>query len=332
MRIPRAAAALVLAAALSACVSTAGTQDGTVRLSLVSYSTPQEAYTRIIEAYQRTPEGRGVTFSQSYGGSGDQSRAVLAGLRADIVAFSLEPDLTRLVADGLVAENWRDGPGNGMVTDSVVVIGTRKGNPGGLTDWADLTGPGVEVLTPNPFTSGGARWNVLAAYGATSARGAEHARGVEYLNALFDHVPVQDDTARKSLQTFTGGKGDAILAYENEALFARSKGQPLDYTIPDATLLIENPAAVTTTSRHPEAAAAFLEFLHGPVAQRIFAENGYRPTAADVPGARSFPAPPGLFTISDLGGWDTVTDRFFDPRDSVMADVERRLGVGTGKK
>jgi sulfate transport system substrate-binding protein len=322
----------LLAATVTACVSTADAGGGTVQLSLVAYSTPQAAYDEIITAFRATPEGRNVTFQKSFGASGDQSRAVASGLAADVVAFSLEPDLTRLVKAGLVAKDWKTGPGNGMVTRSVVVIGTRAGNPKRLATWADLTRPGVEVVTPNPFTSGGARWNVLAAYGAESARGADKARGVAYLHRLFAHVPVQDDSARKSLQTFTSGKGDAILAYENEAIFARQKGQKLDYTIPDSTILIENPAAVTAKSRHPREARAFLDFLHGATAQQIFAENGYRPTAADVSGVPSFPTPPGLFTIDDLGGWTRVTAAFFDPQDSVMADVERKLGVATEKK
>jgi sulfate transport system substrate-binding protein len=322
----------LVAASLSACVSTAGAGAGKVQLSLVAYSTPQAAYTQIIKAFQQTPVGRDVTFRQSYGASGDQSRSVVNGLKADIVAFSLEPDMTRLVKAGLVAADWKSGPGNGMVTDSVVVIGTRKGNPKRLTTWTDLTKAGVEVLTPNPFTSGGARWNVMAAYGAASAVGKDRANGVRYLNALFANVPVQDDSARKSLQTFSGGKGDAILAYENEAVFARQKGQPIDYTIPAATILIENPAAVTSSSAHPAEAEAFLTFLHGQTAQKIFADNGYRPTAAEVAGAPEFPTPPGLFTIADLGGWTTVTAEFFDPKDSVMADVERGLGVAPGKK
>jgi sulfate transport system substrate-binding protein len=319
-------------ASLTACVSTSGAEPGKVQLALVAYSTPQEAYTKIIKAFQATPEGKDVTFRQSYGASGDQSRAVLAGLKADVVAFSLEPDLQRLVKAGLVADDWRSGPGEGMVTHSVVVFGTRKGNPSHLRTWADLTKPGVEVLTPNPFTSGGARWNVMAAYGANSGKGAEHARGVAYLHRLFSHVPVQDDSARKSLQTFTTGKGDAILAYENEAIFAQQKGQDLAYTVPDSTILIENPAAVTANSAHPKEAKAFLAFLHGPTAQKIFADNGYRPTAANVAGARSFPTPAGLFTIDDLGGWATVTAKFFDPAKGVMADVERGLGVAPEKK
>jgi sulfate transport system substrate-binding protein len=322
----------LLAATLTACVSTAGGDSGSVQLSLVAYSTPQAAYDKIITAFQATPQGKGVTFQKSFGASGDQSRAVVAGLAADVVAFSLEPDLTRLVKAGIVSGDWKTGPGNGMVTKSVVVIGTRAGNPKRLRTWSDLTRPDVEVITPNPFTSGGARWNVMAAYGAESAKGADRAEGVRYLNQLFAHVPVQDDSARKSLQTFTGGKGDAILAYENEAIFARQKGQRVDYTIPDSTILIENPAAVTAKSKHPEQAGAFLDFLHGATAQRIFAENGYRPTAADVSGVPPFPVPPDLFTIDDLGGWTKVTTDFFDPQQSVMADVERKLGVATEKK
>ncbi|WP_433438118.1 sulfate ABC transporter substrate-binding protein [Nonomuraea sp. CA-141351] len=303
---------------------------GQVQLSLVAYSTPQAAYEKIIKAFQATPEGKNVTFTKSFGASGDQSRAVEAGLKADIVAFSLEPDMTRLVKKGLVAEDWSAGDNKGMITDSVVVIATRKGNPKSLKTWDDLTKPGVEVITPNPFTSGGARWNVMAGYGAKSNKGADKQTGVNYLNALFANVPVQDDSARKSLQTFSSGKGDAILAYENEAIFAQQNNQPLDYTVPDSTILIENPVAVTKNSAHPNEAKAFLKFLYTTEAQKIFADNGYRPVVKGVQGV-SFPAPPALFTIADLGGWPKVTTEFFDPKGSVMADIERKLGVSTEK-
>jgi sulfate transport system substrate-binding protein len=323
----------VSAAALAtACGGGAGSgSDGKVQLSLVAYSTPQAAYEKIIQAFQATPEGKNVTFTKSFGASGDQSRAVEAGLAADIVAFSLEPDMTRLVKKGLVAGDWNTGETKGMVTDSVVVIATRKGNPKNLKTWDDLTKPGVEVITPNPFTSGGARWNVLAGYGAESAKGTDKQAGVDFLNALFANVPVQDDSARKSLQTFSGGKGDAMLAYENEAIFARQNNQPLDYTVPDSTILIENPVAVTANSKHPKEAQAFLKYLYTPQAQKIFADNGYRPVIkGGVPGV-SFPNPPGLFTIGDLGGWPKVTTEFFDPKGSIMADVERKLGVSIEK-
>jgi sulfate transport system substrate-binding protein len=331
----RARAAVALAGiaaaglALAGCGSASGGSGGKVTLSLVAYSTPQAAYQEIIKAFQVTPAGRDVTFKQSYGASGDQSRAVAAGLRADVVAFSLEPDMTRLVKAGLVADGWNADPAHGFITDSVVVIATRKGNPKHLTTWSDLTRPGVEVITPNPFTSGGARWNVLAGYGATSDRNADQAAGVEYLSALFNNVPVQDDSARKSLQTFVSGKGDAMLAYENEAIFAQKNHQPLDYTVPDATVLIENPVAVTTDSRHPEQAEAFLAFLHTRTAQEIFAESGYRPVV-DVPGA-DYPEPAQLFTIGDLGGWTQVNKVFFDPSTGIMAEIERRLGVSVVK-
>jgi sulfate/thiosulfate-binding protein len=327
------AALAVGGTALAACG--AGSADagdaGRTELALVAYSTPQAAYEKIIKAFQATPEGRNVTFRQSYGASGDQSRAVEAGLRADIVAFSLEPDMTRLVKDGIVADDWNRDPAKGMITDSVVVVATRKGNPKGLRSWDDLTRPGIEVITPNPFISGGARWNVLAGYGAKSGRGTDKSAGVAYLRALFSNVPVQDDSARKSLQTFTGGKGDAMLAYENEAIFAQQNHQPIDYVVPDSTILIENPVAVTRNSAHPAEATAFLAFLHSAAAQKIYAENGYRPVVKDA-ATRDFPAPAGLFTIADLGGWTTVNKEFFDPQAGVMADIERKLGVSIDKK
>src|SRR5215210_2236402 len=319
------AAGGVAVIALAACGSDAGasSDEDKVTLALVAYSTPQEAYEDIIAAYQDTSEGENVEFTTSFGGSGDQSRAVESGLPADVVAFSLAPDMTRLVKAGIVAEDWNSDEHAGMVTDSVVVIATREGNPKNLTDWDDLTQPGVEVITPNPFASGGARWNVMAAYGAASDVGKDETAGVDYLNALFKNVPVQDDSARKSLQTFSGGKGDALLAYENEAFFAQQNGQDLDYVVPDETILIENPVAVTKMSEHPEEAQAFLEFLRSEEAQRIFLENGYRPVNQDVAADGDFPEPSGLFTIADFGGWSEVSDKFFNTDGSIMLDVER---------
>jgi len=314
------------------CAGVAPSADGdSVVLSLVAYSTPQAAYEKLIAAFQKTDAGRDVTFTQSYGASGDQSRAVAVGLKADIVAFSLEPDITRLVTAKLVDPGWNANAYKGMVTDSVAVIGTRKGNPKNLKDWDDLTGPGVQVLTPNPFVSGGAKWNILAAYGAKSDKGKNPSAGYAYLRALFANVPVQDSSARASLQTFAGGKGDAIISYENEAIFAQRNGQAIDYAVPGATILIENPVAVTTNSAHPVQAKAFVDFLHTPGAQRIFAENGYRPVVAGV-GGPSFPTPPGLFTIDDLGGWSTVTKTFFDANSGIVTKIEQRLGVATAPK
>src|SRR5579871_2681604 len=271
-----------VAAPVSAAVSTGGSPLPPAQLSLVAYSTPQAAYDQIIKAFQATPEGRNITFTESFGASGDQSRAVESGLAADVVAFSLAPDMTRLVKDGIVGADWKAGPYKGVVTDSVVVFVVRKGNPKHIQTWADLVRPGVQVITPNPFTSGGARWNVMAAYGANSNKGADDQAGLSYLDALFHNVPVQDSSARTQLQTFVGGKGDVMIDYENDAIFAQQHGQALDYIVPDQTILIENPVAVSTKSAHPEQAKAFLDFLFTPAAQRIFAQNGYRPVMSGV--------------------------------------------------
>jgi len=297
------------------------------QLSLVAYSTPQAAYDKIIKAFQATPQGKNITFTESFGASGDQSRAVESGLSADIVAFSLAPDMTRLVKDGIVAADWNANTSKGMVTDSVAVLVVRKGNPKNIQTWSDLIKPGVQVLTPNPFTSGGARWNVMAAYGATSSQGQNDAAGQAYLDTLFKHVPVQDTSARAQLQTFVGGKGDVMIDYENDAIFAQQKGQAVDYVIPDQTILIENPVAVTSTSKHPEQAKAFLDFLYSDTAQKIFADNGYRPIISSVASAGQFKTPSGLFTIASLGGWTVVNTKFFDPTKGVMATIENNLGV-----
>jgi sulfate/thiosulfate transport system substrate-binding protein len=299
------------------------------KLALVAYSTPQEPYEKIFTAFKKTPQGGNITFSESYGGSGDQSRAVESGLPADIVAFSLEPDMTRLVKGGLVAADWNAGQYRGNITDSIVVLAVRKGNPKRIKGWDDLLKPGIEVITPNPFTSGGARWNVLAAYAAKSGGGKDDQAGLAYLNQLFTHVAVQDTSARNSLQTFANGKGDVLISYQNEAIFAQQHGQALDYVIPDQSMLIESPVAVTTKSKYPEQAKAFLDFLHSGTAQRIFADAGYRPVVSGVARAGEFKNPTSLYTIEDVGGWTNANKKFFDPQTGALVDVEHKLGVAT---
>src|SRR5438094_345863 len=228
--------ALLLALLLPALA--AGASKDT-KLTLVAYSTPKDAYGQLISAFQKTKAGNGVTFSQSYGASGEQSRAVAAGLDADIVAFSLEPDITSLVQKNLVAKNWNKDKYKGMVTRSVVVFIVRDGNPKNLKSWNDLLKPGVQVITPNPFTSGGARWNVMAAYGGALRSGKTPKQAVDYLGKLWKHVVAQPTSAREGLQTFLAGRGDVFLAYENEAVFAQKKGQPVQFVIPKATILSE---------------------------------------------------------------------------------------------
>jgi sulfate/thiosulfate transport system substrate-binding protein len=340
MKHPRLAGVALLGAAsllIAACGSggsgsSAGSSSGgggKVTLSLVAYSTPESAYTKIIKAFQATPAGKNVSFTTSYGASGDQSRAVASGLPADVVAFALTPDITRLVKAGLVAPNWADNQYKGIVTDSVVVIGVRKGNPKNITGWADLTKPGIQVITPNPFSSGGARWNIMAAYGANSSNGTDQAAGTSYLKALFKNVPVQDSSARKSIQTFVSGKGDAFLSYESEAINAQLNGSAVDYVVPSSTILIETPVAVTSDSKHPAQAKAFVNFLYTPTAQEIFAKAGYRPIVPGTAGP-SYPKPADLFTIADFGGWTKVTTQFFDPTNGIMAKIEQSIGVSVG--
>jgi sulfate/thiosulfate transport system substrate-binding protein len=324
---PLALIALVLSLA-AGCGEDAASGSGGSTLTLVAYSTPREAYEEVIPAFRATPEGEGIDFEQSYGASGEQRRAVESGLPADVVAFSLEPDVTALVDKGLVDPGWNAGPTRGMVTESVVVFAVREGNPKGIRTWDDLVKPGVEVITPNPFTSGGAQWNVMAAYGAQIAQGKEPEQGLAYVDALFRNVPVQNKSAREALQTFSAGKGDVLIAYENEAITARQAGEGLEYVIPEQTLLIENPIAVTT--KNPAAARRFVDFALTPEAQRIFGEKGYRPVDDEVLAEFDYAVPPTLLTIDeDLGGWKKVRAEFFDPEDGAVAEIFRGQGIST---
>jgi sulfate transport system substrate-binding protein len=300
--------------------------DGVI--SLVAYSTPREVYEELIPAFQGTAEGEGVEFEQSYASSGEQSRAVEAGLPADYVAFSLEPDVTRLVDAEIVAPDWpQTEQYNGMVSNSVVVFVVREGNPKNVQTWDDLVTGEVEVITPNPFTSGGAQWNLMAAYGAQLEQGKTEEEAVEYLRQLLQNTPVQDKSAREALQTFSAGKGDVLLAYENEAIFAQNAGEPIEYVVPDQTILIENPAAVTVSAT-PEA-AAWLAFVQSPESQTVFGEKGYRPVDPDVAAQFDYPQPTALFTIADFGGWAEVREKFFDRETGIVAEIELELGVPT---
>jgi sulfate transport system substrate-binding protein len=319
----------IAAAVLAAIVvgSAVGATKGT-KLNLVAYSTPKDAYGRIIPAFQSSAAGKDVSFTQSYGASGDQARNVANGQSADLVAFSLEPDITLLVKKGLVPKSWNHDKFKGMVTDSVVVFVVRDGNPKKIHSWNDLTKKGIEVITPNPFTSGGARWNVIAGYGAQRKLGKSHKQAVAWLTKLFHHVPVQPDSARAALTVFAQGKGDVLLTYENEAIYATKKGVRTDYVVPKQTILIENPVAVTKSgAKHPEA-KAFVKFLREKKAQQIFGDTGYRPVLSSVARQYHFKKPAGLFTIHQLGlgGWAKVEKRWFDPNNGIMAKIEKSLG------
>ena len=327
--------ALAVALAATAGIGAASPQHSAgARLSLVAYSTPREAYGKLIPMFQKTAAGKDVDFSQSYGASGEQTRAVKAGLDADIVALSLAPDMDELVAAGKVDAKWKKQSYKGMVTDSVVVFVVRDGNPKKIKSWNDLLRPGIEIVTPNPFTSGGARWNIMAAYGSWRKQGKTDKQAQANLLKLWKNVAVQDTSARASLSTFNSGKGDVLLAYENEAYFSRMQGLNLQWVIPKTTILIENPIAVTKDSTDKAAANSFLRFLRTPAAQQVFADNGYRPVVKSVENAnrKKFPVRPGLFTIDQLGlgGWGKVQKRFFDPSNSIMARFQRAVGGSTG--
>ena len=322
-------ALVLVAVAVAALATLAACGGGGASVAVVAYSTPREAYAELIPAFQKTDAGAKVKFSESYGASGEQSRAVEAGLPADVVEFSLAPDMARLVKANLVDKTWDRNKYNGFITKSVVVLVVRKGNPKGITTWADLTKPSVEVIEPNPFTSGGAKWNIMAAYGAQLKQGKTAQEAEAYLAELFKHVPVQDKSAREALQTFIGGKGDVLLSYENEAIAAQQAGEAVDYVVPAETILIENPLAVTADASSAPESKAFYDYLYTPAAQAIFVSKGYRPVVDGIPGAAKFPTPTKLFTIDDLGGWDKVNKDFFDPTASVMATVEQGLGIST---
>jgi sulfate/thiosulfate-binding protein len=319
---------IAVAMAGAVAIATAGAAASGKSIALVAYSTPKDAYSQIIPAFQKTKAGHGVSFSQSYGPSGQQSRAVKNGLSADVVAFSLAPDITRLTHSGLVAKSWTSEPHHGMVTDSVVVMVTRSGNPKHIKGWHDLTKKGVSVVTPNPFISGGARWNVMAAYGAQRQAGNSHKQAVAYLGKLFKHVVAQPSSAREALQTFAAGEGDVLLSYENEAIFAKRKGVPIYYKIPGSTILIENPVAPGKKSKSLKTAKSFVNFLWSTKAQTIFGKNGFRPVVKKVAKRFHYPRPPHLFTINSfhMGGWRVVQKRFFDPHSGIMVKIERHTG------
>jgi len=307
----------------------AGRRDTT--LSLVAYSIPTTVFPKLISAYQATPQGKGVNFQTSFAASETQSRAVASGLPADVVNFSVATDMDRLVQTGQVAKTWDANPYHGIVSKSVVVFVLRNGNPKHIRTWDDLVKPGVQVVFPNPFSSGGARWDVMAAYGAILREGKKPAQAQAYLEQLFKHNVSQDTSGRNALNTFLSGRGDVLLDYESDAKLAQSQGKPVFYLIPKATLQIETPLAAVKGSNHA-AAQQFVNWLYTPAAQTIWAQNGFRSVVPSVERKylAQFPPRPQLFTIGYVGGWEKVNTQFFDPTNGIVAKIEQGLGVGTG--
>jgi sulfate/thiosulfate-binding protein len=333
-RLALAAAATVGALVMTACggggasdtvgadAENAGAKTGTV--NLFAYAVPKVGYDKVIPAFTKTEAGKGVQFQQSYGASGDQSRKVEAGATADFVNFSVEPDITRLVDAGLVAKDWNANQYKGIPFGSVVTIVVRKGNPKGIKDWDDLLKPGVEIVTPNPFSSGSAKWNLLAPYAAKSDGGKNPQAGLAYIDKLVtDHVKVQPKSGREATETFLQGTGDVLLSYENEALFAERSGDPVEHVTPPTTFKIENPTAVLTKSKNYAKAKAFNDYLFTPEAQKLWAEAGFRPVDQTVAKefAADFPQPAKLWTIDDLGGWKTVDGTLFKKETGSIAVI-----------
>src|SRR3954470_24174087 len=317
--------ALAAVAALATSASALAARSGS-NLSVVGYSIPTTVFPKLESAY-----GNGVSFSNSFAASEVQSKAVAAGLPADVVNFSITTDVDRLVQSKLVDKSWSANKYHGIVSKSVVVFVLRNGNPKHIKTWDDLVKPGVQVVFPNPFSSGGARWDVMAAYGAMLREHKGPAQARAYLNQLFHHNVSQDTSGRNALNTFLSGKGDVLLDYESDAKLAQASGKPVFYLIPKATLQIETPLAAVNGSNYV-AAKQFVSWLYTSKAQTIWAENGFGSVVPSVEKKylKQFPPRPQLFKIGYVGGWAKVNTQFFDPTNGIVAKIEQSLGVSTG--
>jgi sulfate transport system substrate-binding protein len=335
--LPAALLALLVAVFAAGCGGSSGStsssgssSSGGAKLDVVGYSTPESVYTETLEpAFEKTPQGKGASFSNSFGASGDQSRAVVAGQPASVVHFSQAGDMERLVEEGeIVAKDWEAQPYHGIATNSVVVILVRKGNPEGIESFADLQSKEVGVITPNPFSSGSARWNIMAIYGSAIEEGKSPAQGLEAVKTVLEKTEAQPGSGRDAFSAFSQGQGDVLLTYENEAIKAEKEGEEVEYVIPPSTLQIETPIAVTKNAPEP-AAEDFLKFLWSDQGQELWAENGYRPVNPKLVDPKQFPTPKTLFKISKFGGWGKVNEQFFDEESGSVAKIEGELGVST---
>ena len=322
-------ASLMLVASACSDPASGGGGDGDKQtVSIVGFSILKTANKQLIEDFKKTDAGKNVEFKESYGASGDQARAVIAGLKADEVHLSLEPDMTKLTDEKLVADSWKDGENKGIATQSVVAIVVRKGNPKGIKGWDDLAKPGVKIVTPNPGSSGSAKWNILAAYGHILANGGSEADASAYLEKFLGNVAAFPGSGKDATTAFEGGTGDVLLSYENEAIQARAAGADFDYIIPDETLLIQNPAAVTVDAS--KAAKSWLDYQLSKEGQTDYASQGFRPLdesiKVDVKGANdpaeAFPTPKTLLTIDeDFGGWAEANKKYFDEENGIVTKL-----------
>jgi sulfate/thiosulfate transport system substrate-binding protein len=332
----RAAAALALTASLlAACgggssdtAGSQGPQNARVTLTLVAYSVPEPGWSKVIPAFNKTDQGKDVAITTSYGASGDQSRSVVDGKPADVVNFSLEPDITRLVKANKVNKDWNADVTKGIPFDSVVVLVTRPGNPKNIQSWDDLLRPDVEVITPNPLSSGSAKWNLLAPYAAKSNGGQNQQAGLDFVNELVTkHVKLRPGSGREASDVFVQGSGDVLISYENEAINLERQGKPVQHSIPSQTFKIENPIAVVSTSTHIKEATDFKNFQFTADGQTAWAQAGFRPVDPAVAAqfAKDFPAPSEkLWTIADLGGWNAVDPALFDKDNGSITKIYKQ--------
>ena len=301
--------------------------DAETTLTLVAYAVPEPGWSEIIPAFAATPAGEGVAVTASYGSSGDQSRSVVDGKPADLVNFSVEPDITRLVKVGKVSPEWNADVTKGVPFGSVVTLVVRKGNPKNITDWDDLVAPGIEVVTPSPLSSGSAKWNLLAPYAAKSAGGRDQQAGLDYITTLVnDHVKTRPSSGREATDIFLQGTGDVLISYENEAIHIERQGKNVEHVNPPDTFKIDNPVAVVNTSTHLDKANALKNFLYTPQGQKIWAQAGFRPVDPAVAAefAKDFPVPQKLWTIADLGGWSTVDPALFDKDTGAITTLYKK--------
>jgi sulfate/thiosulfate transport system substrate-binding protein len=321
----------VAASVVAAChggasdvVGGGGPSNAHTSITLVAYSAPEPGWSKVIPAFNAAQEGKGVQVIASYGASGDQSRGVVDGKPADIVNFSVEPDITRLVKAGKVSSDWNKDATKGIPFGSVVTLVVRPGNPKNIKDWDDLLRPGVEVITPSPLSSGSAKWNLLAPYAVKSGGGHDPQAGIDFVKKLVgEHVKLRPSSGREATDVFVQGSGDVLISYENEAIATERQGKPVTHFNPSQTFKIENPVAVVTSTTHLDAATAFKNFQYTAQAQKLWAAAGFRPVdpavAADVRG--QFPMPAKLWTIADLGGWDSVDAQLFDKKSGSITKI-----------
>jgi sulfate transport system substrate-binding protein len=326
---------LIVPAIVGLASSAAQARQAGTTLNLVAYSTPKAAMGKIIKSFQKRPAGRGITFTQSYGPSGSQAKAIVAGQPADIAFLSTGLDIDTIADAGLVSKKWPSAPRAGIAANSVVAFVVRSGNPKHIHTWKDLTKPGVQVVTPNPFSSGSAKWNVLAAYGQTRKAGMSDSKAVKFVTKLFRNVVAQDPSGSTAANTFFSGKGDVLITYESEAYAAFAAGKQGTLVVPKPTMLIQLP--MVALAKAPAAAKVFIKFAHSPVQQKIFARNGYRPVirsvlkSSDLASWRKKYNTGPTFNIRDklFGGWRKVDRVWFDPIKGKMVKIEQAVGGPT---